>query len=164
MNKKYLNSTLIVLLILIWGGVFYKYFGSKKQSDGSLKVANLTQNYKHDYVIRKDTFQLKLIDRDPFGISGKIKRTRKTKTPITKPKKKLKPIVKKNPVWPTITYHGFVKGQHKTTRLILVKINNKLYRKREREMVDDIILTKAYNDSLIVSFNKNTKNIKKIHD
>lgn len=155
---------LIVLLIIIWGSLFYKYFGGEKHSERRLEVANSMLDYNYNYTIAKDTFQLKLTGRDPFGISSKIKREPKAKAPITKPVKKTKPIVKKNIVWPTITYHGFVKGQHKTTRLILVKINNKLYRKREQETVDEITLTKAYNDSLIVSFNKNTKTIKKIHD
>lgn len=164
MNKKYLNSTLIVLLIVIWGGVFYKYFGGKKHSDGRLNVVSSISNYKHDYTVAKDTFQLKLIDRDPFGVHNKFKRKSKVKTRITKPKKNIKQKVKKNIVWPTITYHGFVKGEHNATRLILVKINNKLYRKREQQTVEDITLTKAYNDSLIVSLNKNTKTIKKIND
>ena len=164
MNKKYLNSTLIVLLIVIWGGVFYKYFGSKKHADGGLKVVSFISNYNHDYAVAKDTFQLKLINRDPFGVNYKFKRKSKGKTRITNPKKNIKQKVKKSIVWPTITYHGFVKGEHKKTRLILVKINKKLYRKREQQMVGDIILTKAYNDSLIVSLNKNIKTIKKIYD
>ncbi|MDO5968999.1 hypothetical protein Q4Q35_04190 [Flavivirga aquimarina] len=158
MNKKYLNSTLIVLLVIIWGAVFYKYFGDNKRSSESVDTINpLAFNEQH-YLVIKDTFLLKLTDRDPFKVSRDIKK-KSIKPSAKKNKKVVKPVIKKNMVWPTITYHGFVKGESRNTRLILLKIANKLYRKREKETVSDIILEKAYKDSLIVSLNNNSKTI-----
>lgn len=161
MNKKYLNSILIVLLIIIWCSVFYKYFGGKKSSSENIDAITLVSNYKQDYSIIKDTFQLKLSVRDPFGVSRRIAKKRDPKkNSKAKPKKNLKSI-KRSLLWPSITYHGFVKGENKSTRLILLKINSKLYRKREKEIVNNITLVKAYNDSLIVSLNNTNKTIKK---
>ena len=161
MNKKYLNSVLIVLLLIIWVGVFYKYFGNKNTSIKNTGVSNFTSNYKQNYMIVKDTFKLELIERNPFDASYKIRKTTIPKTSVNKKIKTKKTIVKKSIVWPTITYHGFVKGESKATRLILLKIDNRLYRKREKERVKDITLVKAYNDSLVVSLNKNNKTIKR---
>ena len=147
--------------MIIWGGVFYKYFGGSKSSKKNIEAIDSISNYEQVYNIAKDTFQLELMERDPFGISDGIKKKIPTEKPVNKPKVIVKPVVNKSMVWPTITYHGFVKGESKTTPLVLLKIDNRLYRKRERETVDNIILVKAYSDSLIVSLNNNTKTIKK---
>lgn len=160
MKKKHLNIILTIFLIIIWSSVIYKYFGGKKASVKNVESISAA-NYKQDYIMAKDTFSLKLIDRDPFGVSGRvIKRVESTK-PINSPKSIVKPAVKKSIVWPTIIYHGFVKGESNDTRMILLKIDNRLYRKREKETVNDITLVKAYNDSLTVLFNDNNKTIKK---
>lgn len=159
MNRKYLNSALIVLLVIIWGSVFYKYFGNKGTLDKKLYSSNLVSNNIKEYGIAKDTFKLNLINRDPFGVSKKVK-----KMALSKPIKtlKVKHITKKSkPLWPTITYHGFVKGKNKSTRLILLKINNRLYRKREKQEINNIGLVKAYDDSLIVALNNTKKTIKR---
>ena len=159
MNKKYLNIILLVLLIFIWGAVFIKYFGFNKISPNSTTIG-FTSNYSKKYNIFKDTFELKLNELDPFRISGKIIKTPVVNKVEISPKTTVKPI-HKNVVWPSITYHGFVKSEGETTRLILLKINNKLFKKRENETIADITLIKAYNDSLIVSLNNTKKIIKK---
>jgi len=151
----------MVLLIIIWGGVFYKYFGKSKSSEKNIEVTNAVSNYEQVYNIAKDTFQLELMERDPFGISGGIKNPIPTEKPVNRPKVVVKPTVNKSIAWPTIIYHGFVKGERKTNPLILLKIDNRLYRKWEGETVNNITLVKAYSDSLIVSLNNNTKTIKK---
>ena len=161
MKKKHLNITLTIFLIIIWGSVIYKYFGGNKASVKNVETISSAANYKQDYIMAKDTFSLKLIDRDPFGVSGRVvKRVESTK-PVSSTKSIVKPAVKKSIVWPTIIYHGFVKGASNDTRMILLKIDNRLYRKREKETVNDITLVKAYNDSLTVLFNDNNKTIKK---
>ena len=165
MNKKYLNIGLIILFVVIWGSVIYRYFGNKKTTNENTLAITIPENYKDNYTIAKDTFQLKLINKNPFKIAKQIKRI-KTPSKRVAPKKKkiVKKVVKTNIVWPEITYHGFVKGERKSTKLILLKINKRLYRKREKETIEEISLIKAYNDSLIVSLNKNKKTIYKIHD
>ncbi|TGV01065.1 hypothetical protein [Flavivirga rizhaonensis] len=165
MKKKYLNSVLIVFLIIIWGAVIYKYFGKSDTSNKNIgnNVANINNQPK--YNITKDTFLLKIINKFPFKASKRIRKpVQATKVKASPQKTVPKHIKKINTVWPDISYHGFVKGNHKTTRLVLLKIDKKLYRKRENETVVDLTLVKAYNDSLIVSFNNIKKTITKIHD
>lgn len=166
MSKKYLNSILIVFLIVIWGSVIYKYFG--KQSDKQLtsEYVNSNHNYQYDYKMVRDTFKLKLTNPNPFKASKKTLKTRtvKANNKPTKKKQVKNNVSKAKTTWPLITYHGFVKGDKKATRLILLKINNRLYRKREKETIKGVSLIKAYNDSLLVSFNNSKKTIQKIHD
>ncbi|NMH85966.1 hypothetical protein [Flavivirga algicola] len=166
MNKKYVNSVLIAFLIVIWGAVIYKYFGKSNTVEVGVENKVSSTNYQPKYNITKDTFLLEIINKTPFKASKNLKKkatvVKKAKTIVKKiPKKHVK---KTNVTWPDISYHGFVKGDKKSTRLVLLKINKKLYRKREKETVDGLTLIKAYNDSLWVSFNNIKKTITKIHD
>ena len=158
MNKKYLNSILIVLLVAIWGGVIYKYFVKKDTvlPDNAIQSKGMAI----DYTIAKDTFVLQLNNRDPFKAS-KRRRAQSNTTQqgkangnrTTKPKQTL--------VWPNIQYYGFVKSTENKTRMALVKINNRLHRKREQQIIDDVKLVKAYSDSIIVLFNKEKKTVRR---
>lgn len=161
MNKKYLNGILITLLIVIWSSVVYKYFGNTQSLSVPADATAAVSPVRLDYEVIKDTFHLDLTDRDPFDASKKIKRRVAVAKSIkrTKPTKDLKQ--KKITTWPTLTYHGFVKGENSKTRLILLKIDNRLYRKRERETVQNITLVKAYKDSLKVTFQNINKTIKR---
>lgn len=162
MNKKYLNIVLIVLLVFIWGSVLYKYFGSKSFDVQTSSDMALISPAKANFSVAKDSFVLILNDKDPFGISK-----RRNKPPeISKPsnlglKKKSEP---KNVVWPSISYYGFVRGEQKATRLVLIKVNNRVWRKRETEKIDEVTIVKAFSDSVIVSFNKQHKTIKRINE
>lgn len=163
MKKKYLNGILIVLLIIIWGSLIYKYFGKQNNYLPSQELAYSTTDYKYIYGMTKDTSALVLINFNPFKATKRVKKQVNLKK--ARPKNQSNKTDKKTIVkWPNITYHGFVKGDSKATRLILLKIGNSLYRKREKETIKDVTLIKAFNDSLIVRYNNNKKTIKKIHD
>ncbi|WP_299883438.1 hypothetical protein [uncultured Lacinutrix sp.] len=159
MNKKTINSILIILLLLIWGSVIYKYFGKT-----STLVTEQVVNSNHlkpnlNYNIDKDTFKLSLEPRDPFKAS-KNKKTivnasnSKKRQPINKTKKA-------NVPWPIIEYYGFVKGKQNSTKKVLLKINSKLYRKREKETIEALTIRKAYSDSILISYNKEHKTFKR---
>lgn len=160
MNKKYLNIILIILLCFIWGSVIYKYFiKNESLKEQHQEVINLNANY--NYVVIKDTFKLNINNKDPFKVSKN-----KFYSKIVKPleKKALKKSTKSNTLWPNISYYGFVRGEKNKTKLALIEVNNRLYRKRENEKIEDLYLLKAYGDSVIVSLNNNTKTIKTINE
>ncbi|WP_346882334.1 hypothetical protein [uncultured Algibacter sp.] len=161
MDKKYLNGILILFLVVIWGSLIYKYFGNSTSLDQGVYSENIGVNITKDYGIAKDTFKLKLATRDPFGVSRPYTIKTNTKPSIKKQASAKKPVINKPLAWPTITYHGFVKANNSVTPLILLKINNRVYKKREKDIVNDITLVKSYNDSLIVSLNNNKKTIKR---
>ncbi len=165
MNKKYLNSVLFILLVIIWGSVIIKYFGTSKGVLNTPKemVSNISGNKNYETV--RDTFKLDIQNKDPFKVTKPIENKTPIKTALPKPIQKQVRVDKPVAIhWPSITYHGFVKGDHNTTRLILLKVDNKLYKKREKEMIADLTIIKAHSDSLLVSFNNQLKTIKKIHE
>ncbi|WP_452602783.1 hypothetical protein [Pontimicrobium sp. MEBiC06410] len=161
MDKKYLNGILIIFLIVIWGSVVYKYFVKESivLQENTINISNSTI----DYAIAKDTFTLKLTSRDPFKASKRriVKNNKQTSTytiAVNKNKSAKKLI------WPNIEYYGFVKSTQNETKMVLVKINGKLYRKREKETIDDgLKIIKAQSNSIVIAFNKENKTIMRKH-
>ena len=162
MNKKYLNMVLIALLIFIWGSVVYKYFVKKAVDTADSNNIPVMASTNMDFTVTRDSFELVLNDKDPFGIS------KRRPNPIDVKKTShidlSKKLVPKNDTWPKISYYGFVRGQQKSTKLVLIKVNNKLSRKRETENIEEVSILKAYSDSVIVSYNKEHKTIQRIHE
>lgn len=157
--KKKINIALIIVVLGLWGTVFYKtinqYFFSKEPVNNifinkTLKINSLT----------KDTFHLAKLSRDPFlNIQYQpIKPALRIKS--TKPKVivAVKPVEVK--YWPTIAYYGFIKSKEKEKELILVKINSKLYKLRKDDLIEEITIKKIYKDSIEVVFNKEKKIIR----
>jgi len=158
MPKKYLNAILILLLLCIWGAVFWKHFIKPKTEVAAMSVISPVA-YNTKFSIPKDTFDLE-ITNNPFK-TATLKRPVVSARKSNAVKKKVKPV---NKVWPSIQYYGFVKRSQNTTRLALIKVSNKLYRKREQESFNDLKLLKAYNDSIIITFNGDKKTIYRVDD
>ncbi len=156
MKKKYLNSTLIILLLIIWGNIIYKYFGRSKTKDTQAHIVGA--NMPIHYAVAKDTFILQLNNRDPFKVSKIRKVTTVTRSiRIIKNNQPIKPVI-----WPNIEYYGFVKSVSNKTKLVLVKVNGKLLKKREKDKIESLTIIKAYSDSITVSLNKTIKTIKRL--
>ncbi|RED45643.1 hypothetical protein [Seonamhaeicola aphaedonensis] len=160
MNKRYLNTALMVLLVIVWGAVIYKFFG-KKKTVMTYQDSGFVSNNNMDFTFSKDTFQLELLNEDPFKASKPFSRPNPIKVAKVKSTSVSKPSSKKPITWPTISYHGFVKANGNATKLIVLKIDNTLYRIRENETINAIKLIKAYDDSLKIAFNKDQKTIKR---
>jgi len=164
MKKKYLNILLVPLTIIIYSGLFLKHFGKKELIVEELAYNTTFSNQASNFKIQRNDFDITKLENDPFGINKKRIRkpseTLKTeKANFSSPKK----IEQKKP-WPKITYYGFVKNSLSKKRLVLVKINSKLYRKREEEDIDDIKIIKAYNDSIVLNMDNENKTINKINE
>ncbi len=161
-KKKNINLILIFLVLVLWGTVAYKSVHRYFFSDTNGKIEFANANKINFYHINKDTFNLKIINRDPF--LNKESEVVKVIPPssnirksiiISKPKIiKITEVVK----WPTLSYYGYLKSKEKTEELILVKINNQLYKLRRNTTINGLVINKVYNDSIEVTFNK----IKKI--
>jgi len=157
MPKKVINGLLIAFCVVIYGAIFLKAFGKKnKVSDSIATIPNFKGNFNSNNTT-KDTFKLYVTDRSPFGEPS---RSRKV---ISKPiAKNLFRLEKKETVisWPEISYFGFVKNKNNDQKLAVVKVNNVLYKKREGdELSDGLKIVRAYGDSIIVSYMRNTKTI-----
>ncbi|WP_040254158.1 hypothetical protein [Psychroserpens mesophilus] len=164
MKKKYLNIALFVLVLIIYAGVFSKIFGKKPLETNSQDYNFSFTNQIPKFDIKRNNFDINNIENDPFGINKRIKNpitVSKSKPVKTSGRYKTSEIKKQ---WPLINYYGFVKSNGKSTRLALIKINSKLYRKREQESVEDIRIIRAYNDSIVIKLNNETKTITRINE
>ncbi len=163
MPKKRLNIILILIVLGLWGTVAYKsinrFFSSE---DLVLTNVNSGQNFNFKR-IEKDTFLLDKLNRDPFLDKALVVNTSslpvKKGISYIKPVNKPKPIevFKLSPVWPQVSYYGYIKSHQKTEELILVKIDNKLLKVRKNQNIEGVIIKRIFKDSIEVGFNKEKK-------
>lgn len=159
MSKKKINIALILVVLGLWGTVAYKaisqyFFSNELAFSGVQNQANV--NFSK---IEKDTFNLETIGRDPFlnkSTAPVIKPAASATTVFKKPANTQPKIVKPKEIllWPEVHYYGYIKSREKKEELILVKIQNKLYKLRKNDQIDGLFIKKVYNDSVEVYFNK----------
>ncbi|RUT69887.1 hypothetical protein D0817_14835 [Flavobacterium cupreum] len=167
MVKKKINIILIVVVLGLWGSVFYKtinrFFTSKElavnNSSGSTTV-KFNQ-------INKDTFALENVSRDPFlnkQVQEVVSRPQRQYVANTSHSAAVKkaapaPTMKHLIVWPSISYHGYIKDSR--GEMVILKIDSKMFRLRKNDLVDGLMIKKISSDSLEVDFNKEKKIIKR---
>lgn len=164
--KKKINIVLIVLVVSLWGGVFYKVvkqflFKEEIQFQAHTVKKNVPLAFS-----AKDTFDFVQSNRDPF--LNKLNASPKKNVPVavinkTVPSKRPKPVlVEKTParMFPTITYFGYMtSGTDKHSALL--KINSKQVKLSENEEYEGLKLVKVYRDSVLVIFNSNKVMVRK---
>ena len=160
MTKKNINRILIVAVALIWGVLIYKFVNSMFAPNTIEGDAIASQKTLDIPQITKDTFNLKTYKRDPFlGTLNSRPKVSKRNNAIKKVDKKEAPI---NQKWPKIEYLGFVKEEKSNDPLLLVKIDNRLYRKKANgEFIEGLTIITFYKDSLQVDYNNEKRMIKK---
>lgn len=163
MNKKFLNIVLIVLMLIIWGGVFKKFLWNSNEPAET--PTEYDQTFELIIEAEKDRLEFHIENTNPFGVSEL-----RTKNPITpapgpvlKSRKSVRVSKRITGPWPDITYHGFVKNENSTNRLILLKINGKLIKIKENEEVLGLEIEKVRNDSIVVKRDKETRIIGKYY-
>lgn len=156
-TKKNINIALILLLLIIWGSIGYRYFVKSKTIKNPVVIQQ--NNIPTQYTIRKDTFELKDI-KNPFKNSFIVpKVTQKKRAKKTTQKKKSIPVKIK---WPSIQYHGYVVSKGSNKKLGVINVNGRIIRKREKEIIlEKIKIKKIYEDSIQFEYSKTIKTIKK---
>lgn len=160
-TKKTINVILILVVLSLWGTVGYKYINRFFDVDELTYTNSNVYNYDAISIIKKDTFELQPLVKDPFLNKAFSK-------PITAPIiVRSIPVIKKEPEpkviipFPLVQYLGYIKSKDKKEELILVKINNRLKRVRLNSDIDGLVIKKIYKDSVVVSFNKVIKVVSK---
>lgn len=163
MPKKTINIILILIVLGLWGTVLYKsvnrFFSSNEAPDFETEKGTAF-DYKQ---IKKDTFELQNLDHDPFlnrsSYNPSVVRN-ETKSVIPKVIPIKKPaVVKQAPqiFWPQINYYGYIKSAQKNNEMILIKINNVLYKARKNDNLEGIEIKRIFKDSIEVNFSKTKK-------
>ncbi|MDX2362472.1 MAG: hypothetical protein QNK23_16815 [Crocinitomicaceae bacterium] len=156
MKSKALTYGLLIVVALIWYQVFFRV------KDGLLGDPQIGENDQlsgpqfSDFSITRDTFDLKVDYRDPFG-ETEVKSQPTLQNPNVQA-----PEVRRPPkpqfVWPPITYLGRVRKTGSRNPLAIVNIDGiQLMVRRGDELYNDIIVKAIGRDSLVVVFKKNKK-------
>jgi len=154
LKKKILNSILLALCVVIYASIFFKFFGEKEVIENHNSNLSYIAQKPFKKENKKTTFQLNIPSRDPF--LNKIYASNKTKKKSPVKKSRINDI---EPVfnWPTIKYYGFLKNKENKTRMVVLKVRNKMYRLREKSTIGDIKIENAYGDSIILKHKKELK-------
>ncbi|MDP2684157.1 MAG: hypothetical protein Q8P20_03805 [bacterium] len=165
MNKKTINHILLIFVICIWGLLLYNlfngmFFSPNKIVSNQIAKSNLTLPQK----LTKDTILLKQLQRDPFLdiYENKLPERRVNKVAKNKLAKKNLPKRVDNVKWPQIKYLGYIMDSKSKEPLIIIKIENKIYRKKLHQViVENLQISSFLSDSIKIKFNGEEKIFKK---
>ena len=155
MSKKKINILLLVLTISVYGAITYKYFGGgnpiPENTNNTLPTSETMPKIAED---TQAVFQLKINDRDPFLDRTYSARLSQQRQVSSIPSTRSSTQSKQPKLWPDINYLGFTKSNAQNKRMAILRINGKLYRKRQGTIIEGLKITAVYNDSIQVQFNK----------
>ena len=160
-TKKAINIGLIIVVLSLWGTVSYKYINRFFGNDELTFAVSNDSNYGTVSIIKKDTFLLEPLIKDPFLNKVFSKPKPQVNTVPIVPKVKSEPKPKEEIFFPTVKYYGYIKSKDKKEELILVKINNRLEHVRLNSNIDGLVIKKIYKDSISVYFNNETRSFRK---
>lgn len=117
MQKKTTLYLLFPLVVIIWGIVIYKVVGAfgdeKTYKPTSIKISG--NEIKR---VKKDTFSLLPIDRDPF-LGHYYKKPVTTKPTLVSPETKVE--------WPEISYLGLITDTGNSSEVHILQVNGKQF-------------------------------------
>lgn len=156
MKNKKVTYAAAVLLVGIWGTVFYKIF-SNPSSDFDLVPPKDEFVFKVDSdFVEKPKFDLRINYPDPFLKDAPKEKTEELgfqTTGETKKKQQNKSVVKKvkKVIWPNIDYLGYVDNQAN------LRVNNRSYLLSEGDSIVGVHLVSINKDSVQVKYQKEFK-------
>lgn len=160
MTKKKINIVLLLLVVGVWGSILYNVVGQyflKNEIQPFNSAITLDTKIK---LITKDTFEMALLNRDPFlSIDSKIQ---KSLIPISNFKKNVSNVNKssKTVSFPSVYYFGYITTESNQST-VLLKIDNRKVKLSLNQEHEGVRLQKIYRDSIIILFNKESKVILK---
>lgn len=163
MIKKIYYVGIRVLVIVVYSALIVKVFGVfKTDRNTELKETPMNSVSTTSRVYKKEKYQLNIKNNNPFLASEKqIKKTKETFRHIKAKEKRRR---SKPTLWPNIVYYGFVKSGNSKKKRVVLKVNDKIYKKKEYDKVNDVVILKAYKDSLKVKLNNDIKTFRRFYE
>jgi len=162
MKNKKVQVVLIIVVLLIWGTILYKFLFYNDDEQKS-EIVFRNEKEKENTNIIPDTFNLLCNYNDPF-LSGVVFHENITESADDKESETKLPEIKnviKPVVWPELKYCGLIQNIKSESKTGLLKINKKEYVIYENFIVKDIVVVKVYNDSIILKLEEEIKTLKK---
>jgi hypothetical protein len=144
MKKKRNTYILLVVVLLVWSMVIYRFF-SYTGPEIPESAAPSTMSLKPIAIKKRETFSIDVNYRDPF--LGKMY------LPVTSGKAKKKKHIVPEPIqWPQVIYKGIVSDNKNKKKVFMLIINGRAYMMKEKETQDEITLKRGNRQSITVKF------------
>ena len=153
MKNKTKTYLLLLLVIIIWGLLIYKFFSFRNDE---IAETITTQ----DFIVKPLTIEEKdlvLIDvnyRDPF-LGKMYMPPSQTKINI----RKKKPLQKEIIIWPEVVYKGIVSDNKDSKKVFMIIINGQTYLMSEKDTEQDVTLKGGNRKSISVTYKNNLSTI-----
>lgn len=159
--KKLKTIALLIVVLLIWGKITWDVFFQ----DDTVEYEQTAQVQFEKMIAQeggKPKYELQEIVRDPFlgKSTSSVPPRQKTVKKVVKLPSVQEP--KKEIVWPTIAFQGYVKDNSNGSPKAFVKVNDQFSTWTEGDSLQELVLAKVFKDSIIVSYADQTKAIKKL--
>ena len=165
-QKKNLTYFLLVIALAIWGIIGYKIVS------GLTAPANdtIATGYKildgAPAAGTNDSVTLLLNYQDPF-LKSRYQRRPATATRIGSVNRSIvrppvtPPPAPKEVYWPVIEYNGVIENKAKNTKVVMLKVNNQDFLLKEKQTGQNVLVLKINKDSVLVSYNRQNRYIKR---
>ena len=156
-NKK--STYLLGLLVLVvWGMIFYRFFNAIGDNPGSITSPSVKIKEPYDdYTIPKDTIRLPSGYRDPFGLT-KAKDTTRVISPKN-PKMNIQVTAIPAINWGEIRYLGYIRNPGSRKLIAIMHIHGVEVMMSEGESAENVRLLRNLRDSIQVNYRGRTKYI-----
>lgn len=151
MKNKKKTYILLVVVLIIWGLLIYKFF-SFASEDVTSKNLDMELSVKALAVTKRDTFSIDVNYRDPF--LGKMYMADKS---VALLKRKVK--IKEPVVWPAVIYKGLVSDTKDKKKVFMVIISGRTYLMKEKEIEQEVTLKKGDRESIDIKYKGENYNI-----
>lgn len=159
MVRRNLNIALIILVVIIYSGLFFRIFQSTPNPVEEMQ-SNLSYDRKIENTITNpDTFELNLNKRDPFLDKMKTSYKAKTSAPRVLKRKTINSVPSIPLIWPNVQYLGFLLGNNETKTVVL-RIDKLIVRLNKGEEASGIKLRRIFKDSVEITMKNQRKIIK----
>lgn len=156
MKNKALTYGLLIVVALVWYQVFFRvkgnFFGEDEEVVQPITAINELPS------LARDTVELNLKYRDPFGITKRKPTNTNLEGTIAGPQPP--PRSKPQTIWPVIKYYGLVKKSKSTKPLAIVSVDGvQLMLRSGDEVFDGIYIVKIERDLITIRYKKETKEV-----
>lgn len=159
MVRRNLNIALIILVVIIYSGLFFRLFQPTTNSVEEVP-SDLSFDRKIENTITKpDTFELHLNKRDPFLDKMKTSYKAEASAPRVLKKKTINNVISIPLIWPDVQYLGFLLSKNETKTVVL-RIDKLIVRLNKGEEASGIKLQRIFKDSVEITMKNQRKIIK----
>lgn len=159
MKNKKLLYLLVPLMMAVWGSVFYRIFNGS--GGGDTFVNDYMAPVMIPPMLQRDSFVLITKYKDPF--LGRGPKSTQTQNPVSTTPPKVKVVVPPKPVipWPELSYGGLIRNTNSGKSLALLTVNGQQKLAISGQEVAGITIEEMWSDSLMVTFGKEARTIRK---